>query len=148
MERLMNIDDITELMKLHIQMIKKNKGKVRQDFRNAARLTFQIYTRQLPRMVSVKADEYNRSNKNYDLQKKSYKDGNGDMMLEHTTPLMSFIDYLTTIPTENIKDEILNYSGICWVLKEEDDVLRKLGFRNKRPDWKKAYKKAGIDLAD
>lgn len=132
-----------------IKAIKDSKGKDRQDFRNMARLNFQIYTRRLPRMVSVRAQEYNEQNRNFDLQVLNYKNDNrGELMLEHTTPLMSFIDYLTTLPTKDIKDAVLNYTGCCWVLKEEDERLTKLGFRNQRQDWKKAYEEAGIVLVD
>jgi len=132
-----------------IQAIKDSEGKDRQDFRNMGRLMFQIYTRRLPRMVSVKAKEYNEQNRKFDLQKLNYKHPNKEeLMLEHTTPLMFFIDYLTTLPTEDIQEEVLNYSGCCWVLKEEDEQLTKLGFRSQRKDWRKAYEEAGIVLVD
>ena len=60
---------------------------------------------------------------------------------EHTTPLNEF--YLSLIESKDIdevKDKLINYSGVCWITREEDNLLNKNKFRSNRPGgWAKCY---------
>jgi hypothetical protein len=116
--------------------------------RKSIRRVFQYYTEVLPRLVSVEADEYNKSQNNLDLQTiDAFNKKRGDLVLEHTIPIMSFIDYLLTLPEEKWIETITEYPGCCWITKQEDKKLKSFGFNNKRPDgWKKCYDICEIDL--
>lgn len=66
---------------------------------------------------------------------------------EHTTPIKVVIDRMIEEPLENIRQILENYSPICWVTREEDDSLRKLGFSQVRPNgWQNCYEQAGIKI--
>tara|TARA_R110000823_G_scaffold273896_1_gene392869 strand:- start:21 stop:461 length:441 start_codon:yes stop_codon:yes gene_type:complete len=144
----MEYEPLISIIKSMINSLNETDGKVRRALRLSLRRTLQYYTDLLPKMVSVKADEYNKLNFNLDLQIISFDNSKkGELRLEHTTPLMSFVDYLTNLNPEEVEDEILNYSGCCWILKEEDKKLNDNGHSQKRPGgWKKCYEKAEIVL--
>ena len=125
------------------------ENTVKSKLRKTARRVFQYYSEQLPRMVSVKAAEAFHS-KGIDPQTidafSSSKGINKLVTLEHTTPIMQFIHKLIEMNPEDREKEVLNYSGCCWVTKEEDNRLNK-NYKYTRPDgWKECYRKTGIDL--
>ena len=40
-----------------------------------------------------------------------------------------------------------NYSGVCWITRQEDDLLNKNKFRNNRNGkWEKCYEKCNIKI--
>ena len=78
------------------------------------------------------------------------KDENGKSLLlwEHTTPLAEYFEALVSCETIiEINEIIKNYSGVCWLMRHEDNLLNKNGFRSKRPGgWKETYTKCGIQI--
>ena len=69
------------------------------------------------------------------------------IVFEHTTPISEFISYLCTKESNQIENSLLNYSGVCWITREEDNELNKNKFRNNRNgNWEAAYKKCNIEL--
>jgi hypothetical protein len=78
------------------------------------------------------------------------KDENGKSLLlwEHTTPLAEYFEALVSCETIiEINEIIKNYSGVCWLMRHEDNLLNKCGFRSKRPGgWKETYAKCDIQV--
>lgn len=70
------------------------------------------------------------------------------LMWEHTTPNSILCDKLLACKTEgDILAELINYSGVCWITREEDDALNKAGYRCKRPGgWENCYEAVGINV--
>ena len=116
--------------------------------RKSIRRVFQYYTETLPRLISVGADEYNKQNNNLDLQNiDAFNKRRGKLVLEHTTPIMDFVNHLLTLPDELWIKTIQEYSGCCWITKEEDMRLKEKGFNTKRDGcWKKCYENCEIIL--
>ena len=132
---------------MYIELIKNSDGIEKKSLKKSIRRCFQYYSESLPRLISQRAYDYNKSHNNIDLQTiDAFNRKRGEMVLEHTTPIMTFIDYLISLPNDKLEEEILNYSGCCWIIKDEDKELTKLGFRTKRNNWKESYKSAGIVL--
>jgi len=71
--------------------------------------------------------------------------GRSKLVYEHTTPISQFFIELCKTKTQGEIEEKLNdYSGVCWITREEDDILTKK-FRTKRPNgWRECYKECGI----
>mgnify|MGYP000361862016 CR=1 FL=1 len=78
------------------------------------------------------------------------KDESGKSLLvwEHTTPLSEYFESLIACKSEQeISHVIENYSGVCWIMRHEDNALNAAGFRSSRPyGWEEAYKSCGIKL--
>jgi hypothetical protein len=51
-------------------------------------------------------------------------------------------------PTLEDVESILGRARVTWVTKDENARLDKLGVKSRRPDWRKAYEDAGIELTD
>lgn len=67
--------------------------------------------------------------------------GKSKIVFEHTTPINEFIDHLLTLDSINqIKDAMNRYSGVCWVTREEDNLLNEKKCRsNRNGKWEKCY---------
>lgn len=64
---------------------------------------------------------------------------------DHTKPLMSFIYQLYEVDTKYIRLLLLMYPPICWITRDENNVLNRNKYKNKRPGgWKKCYSECGI----
>ena len=76
------------------------------------------------------------------------KDNKSILVWEHTTPLNEFYQTLIKCKTlEEVKFELSNYSGVCWITREEDDALNKNKFRSNRPGgWQKCYEICKIKI--
>ncbi len=78
------------------------------------------------------------------------KDENGKSLLlwEHSTPLEEYFESLIKCKSETeVGEAIENYSGVCWLMRHEDNLLNKSGFRAKRPGgWEETYNKCGIKI--
>ena len=78
------------------------------------------------------------------------KDENGKSLLlwEHSTPLAEYFESLIKCNSETeVEETIENYSGVCWLMRHEDNLLNKSGFRAKRPGgWEETYNKCGIKI--
>ena len=74
--------------------------------------------------------------------------GKPALMWEHTTPNSVLCDQLLDCNSEEeIRTRLKNYSGVCWITREEDDLLNKAGYLAKRPGgWKKCYDSVGIKI--
>jgi len=71
--------------------------------------------------------------------------GKPDVLGDHTKPLMMFIYQLYQVETKYVRMLLLMYPPICWITRDEDNLLNKNKFRHKRPGgWKKCYEKCGI----
>ena len=67
------------------------------------------------------------------------------IIFEHTTPIDELTKLLVSIESSEIEEMLLNYSGVCWITREEDDRLNQNNFRKHRNgDWAKAYSSLGI----
>jgi hypothetical protein len=135
---------IALLTELKICDNKKTKSALRKSIRRV----FQYYTETLPRLVSVEAYEYNKQHNNLDLHSiQAFNKRRGKLVLEHTTPIMSFINHVLTLPEELWVKTIQEYSPCCWITKDEDKRLTKMGFNTKRNGgWKKCYDECEINL--
>lgn len=73
--------------------------------------------------------------------------GKPALMWEHTTPNSVLCDQLLSCESaDDIRDALKNYSGVCWITREEDDLLNKAGYLAKRPGgWKECYSSVGIE---
>jgi hypothetical protein len=67
--------------------------------------------------------------------------GKSLLLWEHTTPLEELFKELVDAKTEvAIKAVMLSYSGVCWIMRHEDDALNRAGYKSKRPGgWQKCY---------
>jgi len=78
------------------------------------------------------------------------KDESGNSLLfwEHTTPLSELRNSLFECKSEQEVRKVLeNYSGVCWIMRDENNMLNERGFRSKRPDgWEAAYEACGIKV--
>jgi len=74
--------------------------------------------------------------------------GKSRLSWEHTTPLEEFFKSLIACESEQAVEEVVkNYSGVCWIMRDEDNALNAAGFRSKRPDgWEVAYEACGIKI--
>jgi hypothetical protein len=142
----------------YVESLRKVKNKdVTKNLKGGLKTTLQKWTDQPVKMVSNKVwDECQNHTTKTDPFELLYEDRNklgkvdGKLRLvwEHTTPLSKFYDVL--IKCENIEDvieELKNYTGVCWISREEDNLLNKKGYRDKRPGgWEKCYKECGIEV--
>lgn len=70
--------------------------------------------------------------------------GKGGYVHEHATPLSESVDKLIHGESWDVVD---SDRPTIWILKSEDDTLRDLGLRTKRPHgWRKAYEEASIEV--
>lgn len=69
------------------------------------------------------------------------KDNKSILVWEHTTPLNEFYQTLIKCKTlQEIELELSNYSGVCWITRNEDNLLNKNKFKSNRPGgWEKCY---------
>lgn len=78
------------------------------------------------------------------------KDKNGKSLLlwEHTTPLAEYFEVLIKCKSQlEVDVSIENYSGVCWLMRHEDNMLNQGGFRSKRPGgWQEVYESCGIEI--
>lgn len=74
--------------------------------------------------------------------------GKPALMWEHTTPNSNLCDELLACEDENaIRQKLKNYSGVCWITREEDDRLNQAGYLTKRPGgWEACYQLVGIEV--
>jgi len=69
------------------------------------------------------------------------------IVFEHTIPINEFIKILVSIESVAIERALLNYPGVCWITREEDNDLNQNKFRNNRNgDWTNAYREVGINV--
>ena len=70
------------------------------------------------------------------------------MVFEHTTPISETV--LTLLECISIDDAIKmmkDYSGVCWITREEDDLLNAHGYRSRRPGgWQRCYAECDIKV--
>lgn len=78
------------------------------------------------------------------------QDENGKSLLlwEHTTPLAEYFESLIACKSEQEVNKVVeNYSGVCWLMRHEDNALNAGGFRSKRPGgWEEVYESCGIKI--
>ena len=113
------------------------------------------YSDRPPKMASKKALALAMSqNKNLFEMRWAHRNrcgkvnGKPALMWEHTTPNSTLCDKLMDCKTEEeIIKELMNYSGVCWITREEDDALNAAGYLTKRPEgWRNCYKSVGIEV--
>ena len=113
------------------------------------------YSDRPPTMASKKALALAESkNKNLSEMRWAHRNrcgkinGKPALMWEHTTPNSTLCDKLMNCKTEEeIIEELMSYSGVCWITREEDDALNAAGYLRKRPQgWKNCYKSVGIEV--
>ena len=70
------------------------------------------------------------------------------LLWEHSTPIGEFFGTLIKCENEDmVTDKIENYSGVCWLMRHEDNMLNERGFRASRPGgWEKIYNQCGIKI--
>ncbi len=74
--------------------------------------------------------------------------GKPALMWEHTTPNSSLCDELLACADETeMIHSLINYSGVCWITREEDTALNEAGYLTKRPGgWEECYNLVGIKV--
>ena len=138
------------------QLYKNSEDKIDRSIARATlRKMVAKYTDRSPTMGSKKALELaNRYNRNLFEMRWSHRNKCGKvnskpaLMWEHTTPNSKLCDKLIACKLESeIFQALKNYSGVCWITREEDNALNAAGYLNKRPGgWKRCYKYVGIDV--
>jgi hypothetical protein len=75
--------------------------------------------------------------------------GLSNLVFDFTTPISEFFNQLLECKSvDEVGYKMLDYSGICWITREEDNILTKK-FKSKRPNgWRQCYKECGIELAE
>lgn len=75
--------------------------------------------------------------------------GRSKLVYEHTTPISEFFYQLLECKSvDEVISKMIDYSGVCWITREENDILTNK-FKSKRPNgWKYCYKECGIELAE
>jgi hypothetical protein len=134
----------------------QSKSNLKRQLNGAVRTSLQKWSDRYPKIVSLKAYKLAKKHKK-DLFKMLWKDrkecgvnkkGKSNLVWEHTTPINELIKSLCTCKDlQCIKNTLNNYSGVCWITRNEDDALNKNSYGSKRPGgWKKCYGKCGIIL--
>jgi hypothetical protein len=142
---------------LFVQQINKTKDSIiKKKLNEALKDTLKKMTDQPVQMVSEAAWEACQAKKlnPFDLMWPDRnilgKDITGKSLLlwEHTTPIGELYEILIKCKSEvEIQDTLENYSGVCWIMRYEDNLLNENGFRSKRPEgWQKAYEACGIKI--
>jgi hypothetical protein len=76
------------------------------------------------------------------------EDGKTIMLWEHTTTNHeTYQTFVKCQSQEELKEAMLNHTGVCWITREEDDRLNKSGFRSNREEgWQAVYEKCNINV--
>lgn len=74
------------------------------------------------------------------------KENKSKIVFEHSTPINDLIAVLINTNTlQDVNIVLKNYSGVCWITREEDDILNKNKFKNTRNgNWAKSYENCEI----
>ena len=74
------------------------------------------------------------------------EEGKSKIVFEHSTPINDLINTLMiNTSIEEVNTVLKNYSGVCWITREEDDFLNDKGFKNTRNGkWAKQYENCKI----
>lgn len=92
-----------------------------------------------------KLDPSTTTRKNYRIFNSKGDNKKSLIVFEHTTPINEFIKLLVSIESSEIEEALLNYSGVCWITREEDNLINQNKYRNHRNgDWENAYRIIGI----
>ena len=84
--------------------------------------------------------------KNWHDQHKFDK-GRSIFHFEHIFPVKSIrAECISANSEKEVHEILINKLRVVWILKSEDRELTKLGYRSNRPDPKKAYFDAGIEI--
>lgn len=148
------LPQITEGIKVLKTLNKKDK--IYSPVKMGIRRTIQYYTEQLDWIYSEKVVELCngigvdvKTLPKYNIIKVVGGERNRPNIIgEHTTPLNELIELLIESPIEEVKNILMNYSPICWITREENDELNKLGYNKSRPGgWRKCYSDARINIS-
>ena len=76
------------------------------------------------------------------------EDGKTIMLWEHTTTNHeTYQTFVKCQSQEELKEAMSNHTGVCWITREEDNILNKSGFRSNREEgWEAVYEKCGINV--
>ena len=157
-QELDNMSQVRILYRISQEFQETNNAYLKQILLKQAQHILREWTLRPPKYVSEKvlqrfltlAPNINPYNINR-RGKKQLRGKNGvidvsDLVWEHTTPVNYVIKRI--INSESIEEvaEVLNqFTGVCWVTKEEDKCLDNSGFRKERPDWVTAYQNCKIN---
>lgn len=119
--------------------------------------TTKRWTNQPPSMISVRAKELAELHKLnlWDMQwkhrNKAGKDSKGRSLLlwEHVQPNTDWVrNHLLKCKSYAEVLNLMNkYPGVCWIHREEDDLLTSNGYQRKRPTgWQSCYSDVGIQI--
>lgn len=75
--------------------------------------------------------------------------GKPKLVLDHTTPVNEIRDKVLRCDSpEEIMVILHNYGFLCWITREEDNMLNNHGYRNMRPNgWTNCYQECGINFS-
>jgi hypothetical protein len=75
--------------------------------------------------------------------------GMSNLVFDFTTPIPEFFNQLLKCKSiDEVGYKMLDYSGVCWITRKENDILIEK-FKSKRPNgWRQCYKECGIKLAE
>jgi hypothetical protein len=125
----------------------ESNSKVKRKIKEALKDTIKKYTDHKVNMVSeqvmIKCKEYGIDPFELYWTKRNIigkVNGKSALVWEHTTPISILFNQLIEADTSEIKSIMENYSGVCWITREEDDKLNQSGYRSNRPGgWLKCY---------
>jgi len=97
----------------------------------------------------IEADPFNLTYPDRNILGRDDK-GRTIMLWEHTTTNHeTYQKFVDCVSIEELKDAMLNHTGVCWITREEDNLLNKSGFRSTRQDgWREAYANCGINVVE
>ena len=140
-----------------LRELPKNKGYSYNRKLKLLNFAIRIWTDKPYKIISKKVEEH--FSKNYpnidpfsirwDNRKKYGVVGNKSILvLEHTTPVNIFIkDLLKCKSLQEVITSMNEYTGVCLITRDEDDLLNLKGYRSKRPNgWEQSYKECGIKI--
>lgn len=74
--------------------------------------------------------------------------GRTHMLWEHTTTNhQTYLQMMACRTQEELLLCMRNHSGVCWITREEDQKLNRMGYRSQREaGWESAYRECGIEV--
>jgi hypothetical protein len=132
------------------------KGKRRTALKEFVGRGIRYYTEQMGvRRYSQKALEFCES-RGIDIKTLPLRDyskivggepNKPNLVLEHPLPIGQFIEKMLMTDEKDWEFKFFLYPGVCWITRDEDNILNSNGFKNKRPEgWKNCYDMCGIKL--
>ncbi len=154
-----NDESFAKVMFNYLSELKNNEGYSLNRMKYALQYTIRVWSDKPHKIISKKiADLFienfpqeNPFQVRWNKRKKyGVVNGKSYIVFEHATPINVFVNLLLKCKSvEDVRNIMMEYTGLCLIARDEDDCLNRSGFMSKRPDgWKVAYAACGIEVMD